>query len=653
MKYRIIAALLTVASLAACPKAAAQSVQVDFDKKIILTDSLHMPSNTSAGALVSLLPELLQRPGESLLSNYDIKVNGTSVSQASDVALAQLMIDEIEKIEVSESPLDAYNKNGQGGTINLVLRSHGPTTDKIWGGAGLQGSYPLDLAPQLNLGHRSDKLLVRGVLLGDFYRAHTASETVGYDSEGAVTDDKRSKTDSRYYAELAQLSLQYMPTKRDELKCNLSESFVYNRKTASGQFGNTMMSDNLAQTTNVGILLRYTHSFNRSQLVAETQYGFTPGNKDKDVPDVQLYHSDFRNHGISGKVEYKQSLLPDGSKAKMNLTLGTNLNGSLKRAVTTSQLAISGQEDRSEPQNNTFFVQPYLAYDVTAGRFRLKAIAEYQYYLYDIHRLDSGYCSISHDFTGKIMAEYHFTPHQCLRLIADRKLQRPTEDQLYPRLTYSIENMKYMKGNPDLRPVLSHEIRLDYISDYRWQEHTLVVDAAVSYNHISHIITSAVEGGSSSGGMLGQTLQYISYTNGGANHIANANAMLLYRYRYFTLSLVGNVYHREIPMENGKNHYTYGIVALHPQFALPEGWQGGTMITFYSPVNRLDGSLGGCTTASISIGKRWQGLYVYMFDTVALQKNATDVSYSADGSRTETLYDLVRNSVGIGVKYSF
>jgi len=651
-KRHIVPTILLACALALAGKAWSQPITVDFDKKIILGDSLHLPSSTSAYSLLTMLPELLQRPGAKQFSNYDVKIDGMSVSQTSDAALTQLMIDDIERIEVSESPMDSYNKNGVGGSINLVLRDRGQDR-RLWGSAGLNASYPLDLAPHLILGHTASRMRIRALVLGDFYRADSYTENLAFDAEGNTLSSRRSDTRNRYYSELARLYTSFDLTQKDRLTANLSESFVHNGQTCAADYSTIAGSLSRKQSTNFTGLLNYRHSFSRGYLLAELQYTFTPGNTLKDISDLQLYRSDDKNHTVAGKVEMRQALLPQDKRTKLNMTAGVNLNGAFKTAETSSQLYAYAQYDSLSPRNNTFFVQPYLAFDLTAGRFRMKAIAEYQYFHYDIRRLDDGYSVRSHDFTGKIMAEYHFTQHQTLRLIADRKLQRPGEDQLYPALNYSIENLRYQKGNPALTPVMSHEVKLDYISDYRWGEHTLATDATLSYNHISDIIRTVQEGGGSSGGgMLGQTLQYTTFANGGINHIASAQAMLLYRYRVFSLCFTGNLYHREIPAEGQKDHYTYCNLSLHPQFALADGWQGGAELQYFSRIRQQQTVQSGCTAATLTLGKRWKGLFAYAWTTVALQKYAADRTRSDDGL-IEKRYEMVQNRVGAGIKYSF
>ena len=110
-----------------------QALVTQFDKKVIYPDSLNLPRNTSAMTVITSLPELLQRPGDYILNNYDVQVDGMTIGSAVDVALSQLQVMDIDFIEVCESPVTSHFKNGQGGSINFVLRSKGGEKGKPWG----------------------------------------------------------------------------------------------------------------------------------------------------------------------------------------------------------------------------------------------------------------------------------------------------------------------------------------------------------------------------------------------------------------------------------------------------------------------------------------------------------------------------------------
>lgn len=162
MKFRCFFLIICIFSIAS--HAAAQVYTIDFNNKVVKTDGLNMPPNTSVYSIIAMIPEMLQRSGVGYLENYEVKINGMSVGDVSDVALHQLQIVDVDKIEISESSTSGYTKNGQAGSINIVLRDKPAEGKKLWGSLGLSASYPLDLAPQGLIGYSDGKFKVRGVL---------------------------------------------------------------------------------------------------------------------------------------------------------------------------------------------------------------------------------------------------------------------------------------------------------------------------------------------------------------------------------------------------------------------------------------------------------------------------------------------------------
>ena len=135
-------AIITIISLlATCSMSAAtQAIEVSLDKKVIYADSLNLAPNTDVATMLSLLPELLERPGWSSITHYDIKIQGISVGNASDVTLYQLRLNDIEKIEISDSPVSSYLNNGQGGSIDITLREPLSRERKTWGSAAVSAA---------------------------------------------------------------------------------------------------------------------------------------------------------------------------------------------------------------------------------------------------------------------------------------------------------------------------------------------------------------------------------------------------------------------------------------------------------------------------------------------------------------------------------
>lgn len=108
-------------------------VEVSYDRKVIHTDSLALPSSINVGALLRLLPELLARPGDNTLSNYEVQIDGVSVGEAADDVLSIVQLEDVKRLEVNNSPTMSDLNNGQSGSINIWLR---PLASKPQGVSG-------------------------------------------------------------------------------------------------------------------------------------------------------------------------------------------------------------------------------------------------------------------------------------------------------------------------------------------------------------------------------------------------------------------------------------------------------------------------------------------------------------------------------------
>lgn len=651
---KILRHILLLVLLMIVSSAYSQAVKTDYDKKIIITDSLNIPGNTSASTVISLLPELLQRPGDYILSNYDVKIDGMSVGSAADVALLQLHIVDIEKIEVSESALSSYQKNGQGGSINLVLRSKGSSADdRFWGSVGMHGSTYRDLGQQINLGYKNKGLLVRGIVLGEMTNWGRDVVTSVYE-DGGLAKETTVSTDSRFRTELARAYLQYNITKQDQIKFSLSEIYSYskNKNITNNDVENyvTGIDKNLSVQAN----LSYRHSSRRSSLGASVEFGHKPSDKDKYVGDMYVVNKKKANT-ISGKVDYKTTLYDDvnasGRKRKGELTIGVNFNtslGSEKEHIDKGETMINWDI----PQNDTRYIMPNATFNTTLGKLRMKVSGGWQYFSYDIERSGKPHSSVSNDITGKFMAEWHFTNLRKVRFILDRKLKRPSSSQLYPFLTMNSDQTKYIEGNPDLKPMMVHEAMFDYIDTYNFgQGHQLVINTDISIRGITNIIG---EEKSTRPDPVDESTKanFVTYVNRGSNTVTSANLMALYTYKAFSLSFAGNIYHKEADASSGGDHYTYYNLGLFPSFRIKNGWSGGARFVYYSHVSQRNTTLGDCAAADITVGKSINRLFFFLSKCFSFHKNSIDVTTSGS-QRKEKKYEMLSSYTGIGVKYSF
>lgn len=635
-----------------------QAIETNFDKKIIYTDSLNLPRNTSASVLITLLPELLQRPGDYLLSNYDIQIEGMSVSSAADVALYAMQIVDIERVEVKESPMASYQKNGQGGSINLILRSSGQQSGSHWGSAGLIASTALDLAPQLNIGYRSKRFMLRGMLLGEVHSAKSDAQTIAYYDDKFASQTNVS-SDRNFSTQLARAYMQYDLTKHDRINLDLSEIYTNSRSEDVTDFDNENPLSQRQKSVNLQTHLVYRHTAARSALLAEVEYNHSPQDIRYDVPHSYSYSNDTRGDRLSGKLEYKHTLFDNagvaGRRSVADLSLGMNFNATFGSEMEhiVDQRVSEYEFERSVPQNDTHYLMPYLVFTTDLGKLRFKLAGEYQHFNYSVDRIGIPYTATSNDFTGKLMAEWHIAESRNLRFILDRKLQRPAADQLYPYRMFSPKHYEYVEGNPDLRPMMVHEAMIDYMGTYKvGTDQTLVFNAGASISRITDIISNKRSSSGGATGGLGLAQKILSFENRGTSHVASANLMSLYTNKAFTLSFAGNLYHRMPGAESDAGHYTYYNLSLSPYFRLNDGWHGGARLVYFSRVNQQSGSLGDCAACDMTVGKALKRFFIYLTESVSILTDTKDVTNSGN-KRTEKKYSMIPSLVGIGMKYSF
>lgn len=646
---------LTALLISLC--ASGQSIKTDFDKKVIYTDSLNLPRNTSADALLYLLPELVQRPGDQVMSNYDIKIEGMSIGSAADVALTNLQIVDIEKVEVSESPMSSYQNNGQGGSINFVLRSEGAFNKNSWGSVGVMLAKPTDVTPQFVVGYKNDKFKMHGVLLGEFYNTTNGTHTVTYDN-GQFTNQSHSSLDRKFRTELARVYMQYKFSNRDVLKFNLSEIYMYNKTYNETDYSPANSVTQRQNSVDLTANLNYQHSTPRSKFTAEIKFNYTPNNTYNELRDFYINDNRQKTSNVSGKLEYKNIFLKttsaSGISKQADVTVGSNFNSNLSHEdATIIDQTVVDYAMRHIPRNNTYYLMPYLTLSASLGKFRVKASGEFQHFRYNIERGGSTYSAISNDFTGKLMAEWHFTAAQNLRLILDRKLKRPSADQLYPERIFVPKQMSYVEGNPDLLPTMVHQVALDYISNRTWNTfNSIVFNVSASISSIDDIINAKRPTQSGGQNSLGLVQNYITYENSGTSKIASANLMTLYTYKAFSLSFAGNMYYKMQGSENNNKHLTYYNFSVYPHFKLKDGWNGGARLIYYSQIDQTDGYTGNAGISCMTVGKAWKKFFVYLIEDVALNKENVDVKISGT-KRTEKKYNLIQSFVGVGMKYTF
>lgn len=630
----------------------AQSIKLDLDHKVIHTDSLNLPYQTKVTTVLAMIPELLQRPSSMDFSNYDIKVDDVSVGDVSDVALSQLDLQDVKMIEIEESPTASYQNNGQGGSINLVLRRK---EDKgHWGGASAVLAYPSNIMPEVRYAYQSKRLYLSALMLCDIYDNTNTRQTLKF-LDNKIQNISNSTFSDKYRTQMANVLMEYKLSTKDVLKFNVIESHTYDKNTTIPNYDAASAMLSRTTHTTLNTIANYKRKTKLSTFEFETKYQYNPTLEKHQYPSEMDMNRDITKQSVAGKVKYTASVLNPASPELLKLTVGTNYQFVFgEEEVDYRDLRVSSAPwVKQSPDNNVDFVQPYASVEAAFGQFRMKVQGEYQHYSYRMQLgSDPQYKCRSNDITGQAIIEWHFTPNRTVRLFGARALQRPTEAQLLPKSRFSPLEHKYVKGNVDLTPEMTHEIRIDYITDERWDDHQLHFDANVSYKHVSDIIESVIVGGGSSGTGVGLTQRYTTYHNSGKNDILSANLMAMYTYKSVAVTLSGNVFHNRQQISSGTDHYNYFNLSLCPHFKLKDGWQGSFGIIYNSKVATEGNTLGNCTQTSTIIGKRWNNLYIYCYSNQALQKHAKNTTWDKN-IRQEYLYEMIPNSAGIGFKYLF
>jgi len=595
----VSAVMLISAAFSFNAHAQESAVETKLDTKTIHVDKLGLPSTLSASAILKILPELLERPNISLTSNYDIQVEDMSVGDAADAALTQICLGDIETIEVSDSPTASYKSNGQAGSIKIKLKNREDDEDGFWGKAAIQAMYQPDIIPTLQLNYLKKGWTIKSLLLGEYYK-----------------NDDRTEMFQTFASEYARLLAKYSKDGINTFTFQVSEDFSKdNIRTEGINSSDTTDSRNVS----IDLLGKYEHLFGeRSKLNVTLQYGYNPNKNWQTDFDAYTVRKDERGHSMSAQVESQSMLLPDGSKGELKLTAGTVFNGKFLGQDMSTRTPFTYNNEDFGVKFNTYHLMPYVKLSGRFGKFGFLASGNYQYYRYDIFRKDyDSYSQNQHDFTGQLFLTWFFNDIHRLRFIADRSIDRPEQSQIFPYLYYSPSDKSYAMGNSDLKPVYTNKATVEYISNYQWGEHNFTMEAGVSYEYVNGLITASKSEDSQSGGMLGSTLQYISFDNQGEKHLVIGNLAFLYRYGGFALTLSGNASN------------VSGNISLLPSYTFYNGWYSTLSISYYS--RSWDDSiiLDDFTLCTFNFGKRWDGIEACILARVPIAGNLIPWSVGA------------------------
>lgn len=653
----IIVTLLTMSGMSAY----GQAVEVSLDKKVIYADSLNLAPSTSVATVLALLPELLERhiAGLSAISNYDIKIQSMSVGDASsDATLYQLRLNDIEKIEVSDSPVSSYLNNGQGGSIDITLRQPAMSERNTWGSASLCATSATDVMGQANVAYRTERLLIRGIAMADYYYGTDESVEQSFEAGKPAGPAATTSTTSKFWSQMARAYCTYNPTQRDELKFNLSQHRSGKRdKINSDAADATNPTKQYTTTTELQCYAKYEHDFGlRSKLEVEAQYVYSPQVSSYNTGTLRYYDSHKYSHNLGGSVKLTASPLPATSDAHyLDLALGCNINKSWvsQSLENLDNTFVDASIMHNDASGGSLFLMPYISAESTLGNFSFKAEAQYNIFRRTMAVKDD-FKQHRYDFTCNMMAEWHINRAHTVRLTLNRALQRPSAEQSYPYLIYHPVDRVYSKGNVDLATVMLHQIGAEYVTYMRFGGHALQVNVGARYNHVGDIICQHNVGVTPPSGVIGLPLSYRTFINDGDNDIVSGNLMAIYSYRRVSISLAANLFHNDQQVSGGKDHYDYFNISLLPTWQLPGGWNTSAGIVYYSKVSRANSTLGACAHANLAVSKTLGPFNLSLYGTIGLDGKAKDSNTNAaEGSRSTKEYRPVSNRICVALNYLF
>lgn len=400
-------------------------VEVNYETKVIYTDSLTLPHNINVGALLRLLPELLQRPGDYTLSNYDVQVDGVSVGEAADAVLSVLQLDDIERCVVSNSPTSSDLNSGMSGSINLCLRSIKSRP------RGMSGKVAVGLTTERStmadalFDYRGPKLTVRGMAFGESYAA-SGSTTMTQPIQLNLS------TDEAYRNQLARAMLTFRPNTRHELKLTLTEGLSYDRYTYDD-------APDAAQLPPLGSVSTFTQRERKGQLTTRLSYGYALGKSHRLRVSAQ--------HAYKPKHEWVtdplDAVLSDKQSGKSEVKASVDLSGGTSWPTPACAVTYKVAAKTSYSASNTQ-VMPLAELTLRYGAVRTKAAVEYQFNKQG-----------RSDWTGRMVMECRLSTANRVRLLLNRQLSRPS--------------------------MISHEVGIDYIANHVWHRHLLTLNTGVNY----------------------------------------------------------------------------------------------------------------------------------------------------------------------------
>lgn len=564
-------------------------VEVGYTSKVIHTDSLALPNNINVGALLRLLPELLERPGEYTLSHYEVQVDGVAMGEAADDVLSIVQLEDVERLEVNESPTSSDLNNGQSGSINICLRSLAKKPQGVSGIASLGVSSDFTLTPNLLLDYRGEKLSVRAMGFGEYFSQQPESW-----QEGLIS--RTLNEDERFRQQEVRASLYYRLDNSNDFALTLTEGTSHDRHEYDYEYDSntseTYEMDMRQRERGVRLSsqLTYNHAFTTSRkLSASAKYSHNPSWM-RTLRDDYGEEDGFSKFNNDWQAQLDLSDRLGFAQGRGSLSYKVGLKGSAQNTNVYSFSYYADGEQHTDMHKDLQGLMPLTELTMAYGPLSMKLGAEYNW--------NSG--DEDDDWTGRLSMIWQMNSKNRLRFGFNRQLRYPN--------------------------ILAHESGFDYIGAFHWGRHELTTN-------------------------VGTRLCRITLSQGKDRYYVG-NVMGIYQYnKCFFLSLTGNYYRRSVNGVDGKDgYYTNYNVSLMPSVIFSSGWRVAANVRFFSRVRTEGFHHKSNAILQVNGGKSWGAWSAYAFARTTMRKWDELRNYEL---ATVTYSQMNPATVGFGVSYRY
>lgn len=650
MKHILFLALAGMAVLLPKPAAGRSDylLEVKEGDKIIHVDELRLPLSATLEDVIFLLPELLGRPGYSVLNNYDIEVEGFSIGESKDVVLCNIHASSIKEIKISESPANSYNNNGQGGTVKIVLKDPGKGAS---GNVDVTANTSLCAMPSAQVNYKNGKgdFSMHGFVMGEFFKTREDYVRYHLDATSPVNfSDYSDTTRKRDDVQLARAYMTYRPDERNKLDFLISGERIF-YDTWKREKSSSPVSDRDVRY-NVDAHVKYALSTDTkgSEFKVEAKFGYHPRNGYQDVPQFRSRKTIGNQGSWFGCIQYKPVF-----SDKLTMFFGADYNFSISGTDFNEESHYFGPQgpDAYSSRIGTYYVSPFAKALISVGQWSIKASFEYQLYDFAVamtNRPDP-FSHIRHDFTGSIFANWQFASNQNLRFSFERKINRPSVMQMTPDMSFDMSSYEYMYGNSSLNPMQIHKLEADYITDIRTQQGLFTLNAGVDYMFVDDIIRREKVTPEHIVGLS----EYYTFNNEGRAGVLNGNLFLYYRSGMLTVSAAGNIFLNHAFGADNPVNYAYFNLSLQPTLTFPHDWIVSARAVWHGDVSTPTSYLCGFSYAYLHVAKTWNHFTVGLEGQLPFPKYVQDTTINGDGLKSYLNYRAVYAFAGLKLSYLF